>query len=71
MSAVQKVDVLAVLDAQIAITARPHEAGLHDARAAVAELIEAAAPFKRMFYMHSREETERIRAALARIGGES
>lgn len=35
------VDVLAVMDAAIERVARPHEAGLHRARAAVAELIEA------------------------------
>lgn len=36
------VEVLAVVDAAIGRAERPHEAGLHAARAAIAELIEAA-----------------------------
>lgn len=41
------VDVLAVMDAAIDRVARPHEAGLHAARAAVAELIEADKEYDR------------------------
>jgi len=72
------VDVLAVLDEAIDRRARPHEAGLHAAHAAIAELIEAAADahdFAANTARHGGIELDRrfyrLRAAIVKCRGES
>jgi hypothetical protein len=74
------VDVLAVVDAAIGRSARPHEAGLHAARDAIAELIDADKEYHRLLAsiraypaghtekaLHKAEK--RCAAALANTGG--
>jgi len=64
----QRVDVLSVMDAAKDRVARPHEAGLHEARAAIAELIEAA-QIASNYLTENGCSRERLSAALARVGG--
>lgn len=70
------VDLLAVIDAAIDREARPHEAGLHEARAAAADLILALELSDAWIREASHQGVpratatlERNRAALARVKG--
>lgn len=80
------VDVLAVMDASIEADSRAHSptrAALHEARAALAELIEAVEAERKGDYYDSevelwsefnirrRRQKKRVASALARVKGES
>ena len=74
----KNVDVLAVMQRSIDMVARPHEDGFHEARDAVAELIQVASDFNDYLAVDNDDTSlldrddmwDRLNAALTRVKGD-